>query len=152
PLCASCAAEYHDPVNRRFHAQPVACTECGPTYWLEQNGNDVVRGVDAITRAARLLAQGQIVGVKGIGGYHLACDADNAGAVATLRERKFRKEQAFAVMACDLDVVEATVILDADAHALLISPARPIVIAPARVALPGVAPDNDNLGVMLPYT
>jgi hydrogenase maturation protein HypF len=149
PLCPACDTEYHDPENRRFHAQPVACADCGPDFLL--TGECELRGAEAIARAADLLARGRIVAVKGIGGYHLACDAGNAEAVATLRERKFRKEQAFAVMARDLGVAEATVTLDPQSRGLLLSQARPIVLAPARLHLPGVAPDSDHLGVMLPY-
>jgi hydrogenase maturation protein HypF len=151
PLCAGCAAEYHDPRSRRFHAQPTACASCGPNYFLQAAGT-VVGKYEAIARAALLLAEGRIVAVKGIGGYHLACDAANAAAVAALRDRKFRKEQAFAVMVRDEATAAQFVDLSDDARALLVSTARPIVLAPARTALAGVAPDNRDLGVMLPYT
>lgn len=152
PLDEYCAAEYHDPVNRRFHAQPVACPACGPHF--EQRAEDgIVRGDEAsVRRAAELLSAGQIVAIKGLGGYHLACDAGNAAAVLTLRERKFRKEKPFALMARNLDVVRSLVELTCEAEQLLTSTARPIVLAPARVELPGVAPESDELGVMLPYT
>ena len=150
PLCDACAAEYHEPRSRRFHAQPTACPTCGPQYFLEQNGRRI-SGHQAIAGAASLLAAGQIVAVKGIGGYHLACDADNAAAVAVLRERKFRKDQAFAVMVPDEAAAADAVDLSETSRALLTSAARPIVLAPARAALPGVAPDNRDLGVMLPY-
>jgi hydrogenase maturation protein HypF len=146
PLCAPCDAEYHDPTNRRFHAQPLACPACGPTYVLGER-----RGTAAIEAAAAQLREGAIVAVKGIGGYHLACDTANAAAVNALRERKYRKERPFAVMARDLAVARALAELHADAEALLTSSARPIVLAPARRALPGIAPDNRELGVMLPY-
>ncbi|HEY0382371.1 MAG TPA: carbamoyltransferase HypF [Candidatus Elarobacter sp.] len=160
PMCAQCAAEYHDPADRRFHAQPVACPACGPEYVLRAGAGDAlhhethaeVRGTEAIEAAAALLRDGALVAVKGIGGYHLACDAANAIAVAALRERKYRKERPFAVMARDLGVARALVELDADAKALLTSVARPIVLAPARRTLGGIAPDNRELGVMLPYT
>jgi hydrogenase maturation protein HypF len=89
--------------------------------------------------------------VKGIGGYHLACDADNAAAVSQLRMRKYRKEQAFAVMVRDIGIAEATAVLSDDARELLTSVARPIVLAPSRVVLDGVGPDNHDIGVMLPY-
>ena len=147
-----CAAEYHDPASRRFHAQPVACPECGPHYELRR-GAETVTGDAAVVRAAvDLLRGGAILAVKGLGGYHLACDARNAGAVAALRERKFRKEKPFALMARDLTVARALVDLSPAAEALLVSVARPIVLAPARIALPAVAPDNPDFGVMLPYT
>jgi len=151
PLCPDCAREYHDPLDRRFHAQPVACPACGPGYFLEAHGERWV-GEESIARAARLLGEGAIVAVKGLGGYHLAAAAANAPAVAALRERKFRKEKPFAVMARDLAAARTLVELDSEAEALLTGPARPIVLAPARRELPGVAPGNRDLGVMLPYT
>src|SRR5262249_12364245 len=113
--------------------------------------DDPVRGYRAIEQTAHLLREGRIVAVKGIGGYHLACDADNEAAVETLRGRKYRKEQAFAVMVRDMPVADDTVNLTADLRALLSSAVRPIVLAPSRVILSGVAPDNRDLGVMLPY-
>jgi hydrogenase maturation protein HypF len=151
-MCALCAAEYHDPADRRFHAQPVACPACGPTYVLRQDGQDELHGSIAVGGAATLLREGAIVAVKGIGGYHLACDARNAGTVAALRERKYRKERPFAVMANSMRAARKLVELDDDSTALLASVARPIVLAPARRVLGGVAPDNRELGVMLPYT
>jgi hydrogenase maturation protein HypF len=141
-----CASQYGNPGDRRFHAQPVACPSCGPRYRLDEDA-----GPDLIERAAGLLRDGRIVAIKGIGGYHLACDAGNAAAVRALRERKFRKEKPFAVMAASAAVAESFVMLTAEARALLASPARPIVLAPARAELAHVAPDNDELGVMLPY-
>ncbi|HVR07905.1 MAG TPA: carbamoyltransferase HypF [Thermoanaerobaculia bacterium] len=156
-MCPRCAAEYRDPLDRRFHAQPVACPDCGPHYRLSHGeeggraGRDVAGDEAAIREAARLLAAGLIVAVKGIGGYHLACDARNAAAVAALRERKFRKEKPFALMARDLRAARQLAELGAAAAELLTSPARPIVLAPARVELAGVAPGNRDLGIMLPY-
>lgn len=151
-LCPACAAEYRDPGDRRFHAQPVACPRCGPSCKLVEDGDEVARGEEAVRRAARRLAGGAILAVKGLGGYHLACDARDARAVGALRTRKFRKEKPFALMPRDLDVARTLVELTPEAEALLTSIARPIVLAPARVDLPGVAPGNDRLGVMLPYT
>lgn len=151
PMCADCAREYHDPLDRRFHAQPVACPVCGPGYFLlhgeERWGRD-----EAIPQAARLLREGRIVALKGLGGYHLAVDARNAASVAALRERKIRKEKPFAVMAKDLAAARSLADLSPDAEGLLASTARPIVLAPRRIDLPGVAPDNLDLGVLLPYT
>jgi len=152
PLDAYCAAEYHDPADRRFHAQPVACPACGPHYCLQAVSEPVHGDEASITQTARLLEAGKIVAVKGLGGYHLACDAKNPEAVAALRDRKYRKEKPFALMAKSLEVARALVELSSAAETLLTSTARPIVLAPARVKLPGVAPDNDELGVMLPYT
>ena len=153
PLCEACRREYDDPGDRRFHAQPVACPACGPEYALfgGDAGEAQAAGAAAIARAATLLAGGGIVAVKGIGGYHLACDARNAQAVRALRERKFRKERPFAVMARDLETARALVELDVASEKLLTSIARPIVLAPARLELADVAPENDDLGVMLPY-
>lgn len=149
PMCPDCAREYHDPLDRRFHAQPVACPACGPGYFLD--------GLQAaaIPQAARRLREGGIVAIKGLGGYHLAADARNTQAVAALRERKVRKEKPFAVMAKDLATARSLVDLSPAAEALLTSAARPVVLAPRRIDLPplsGIAPDNLDLGVMLPYT
>jgi hydrogenase maturation protein HypF len=149
-MCAACRAEYDDPGDRRFHAQPIACHACGPAYVYERVG-ERLRGDAAIVAAAQALAAGAILAVKGIGGYHLACDARDARAVAALRERKFRKERPFAVMARDLAVADTLVALERDARALLASSARPILLAQAREALTHVAPENHELGVMLPY-
>jgi hydrogenase maturation protein HypF len=155
PMCAQCDAEYHDPGDRRFHAQPLACPECGPTYVLRglntDGANDEPRGAATIGAAAAHLRDGAILAVKGLGGYHLACDAENAATVAALRERKYRKERPFALMVRDLAAARDLVELSAEAEALLTSSARPIVLAPARRELPGIAPDNRELGVMLPY-
>jgi len=173
PMDQRCAAEYHDPASRRFHAQPVACAECGPGYRLvpafdatnrlEAGSPEAapLRGdapgrlaasVEAIAQAVALLREGRIVAVKGLGGYHLACDALNSAAVMALRERKFRKEKPFALMVPDLERARLLVNLSADAESLLTSVARPIVLAEAKVTLSGVAPENGDLGVMLAYT
>ena len=151
PMCAPCEAEYHDPANRRFHAQPLACPACGPSYVLRR-GECETRGTAAVEAAAELLRAGKIVAVKGIGGYHLACDATNAATVAALRERKYRKERPFALMVRDVRAARGLIEMNAEAELLLTSDARPIVLAPARRSLPGVAPDNREFGVMLPYT
>lgn len=151
PLDEFCARQYEDPQNRRFHAQPVACAACGPGYCL-QAGDEIVERSDAgIRAAAELLAAGRIVAVKGLGGYHLACDARNTIAIETLRERKYRKEKPFAVMARNLDVAREIVELSPEAEALLTSVARPIVIAPRKMDFAGVASGSNELGVMLPY-
>ena len=148
---AACAGEYHDPGSRRFHAQPIACPSCGPHLSL-RIGADTVLGDAQVTEcAAAMLRDGRILAIKGIGGYHLACDARNGDAVASLRERKFRKEKPFALMARSLAHAAEVIELSGNARRLLVSPASPIVLARARVTLPGVAPDNDELGLMLPY-
>jgi hydrogenase maturation protein HypF len=152
PLDEYCGTEYHDPANRRFHAQPVACPGCGPGYYL-QTGDKTIRGNEqSIRSAVEMLSAGKILAIKGLGGYHLACDPRNAETVQSLRTRKYRKERPFALMARDLEVARDLIVVSADTEALLTSPARPIVIAPARISLPGIAPDNHELGVMLPYT
>jgi hydrogenase maturation protein HypF len=151
PLCSYCSAEYQDPSNRRFHAQPVACPSCGPNYHLRVEGGKS-NEADVLERTVALLNEGKIVAIKGLGGYHLACSARNEAAVAALRARKFRKEKPFAVMVEDVNVARKVVDLSAEAEDLLGCTARPIVLAPAKVELAGVAPDNDELGVMLPYT
>ncbi|QNI30168.1 carbamoyltransferase HypF [Alloacidobacterium dinghuense] len=152
PMDSYCSDEYQDPANRRFHAQPVACPACGPNYFLLEGSMPITDGSAAITRAAQLLNEGKIVAIKGLGGYHLASDARNPEASIALRERKFRKEKPFAVMARDLEVARSLIHISSDTEALLISSARPIVLAPRRLELAGVAPENDELGVMLPYT
>jgi hydrogenase maturation protein HypF len=152
PLDDFCARQYERPEDRRFHAQPVSCPACGPGYYL-QSRDEIVRGNHpSIRKAAQLLAAGKIVAVKGLGGYHLACDACNCMAVHALRERKYRKEKPFALMVPTLDAARRIVELSPDAEALLTSGARPIVIAPAKVNLPGVAPGSNEVGVLLPYT
>lgn len=151
PLCKACRSEYEDPADRRFHAQPVACPACGPAVRLESH-ESAFAGTAAIHETARLLRDGAIVAVKGIGGYHLACDARNAESIALLRERKYRKERPFAVMARDLAGARTLVELDGDSERLLNGIERPIVLAPAKTELPGVAPQNRDLGIMLPYT
>ena len=151
PLDSFCSAEYSDPANRRFHAQPVACPECGPRYFLH-SGKQIDRGNDVIAKASAMLREGKILAVKGLGGYHLACDARNTDAVAQLRRRKFRKERPFALMVRNIPTARTIVDLTEDSEHLLTGVARPIVLAPAKVEFSEVAPDNDELGVMLPYT
>ena len=152
PLDEFCAGQYRDPGNRRFHAQPVACPACGPGYHF-QAGSEIARGsASSICRAAKLLESGKIVAVKGLGGYHLACDARNVAAIQALRERKYRKEKPFALMARNLEVAREIVELSPDSEALLTSVARPIVIAPLKIGFAEVAPGSSELGVMLPYT
>ncbi|WP_037604225.1 carbamoyltransferase HypF [Streptacidiphilus rugosus] len=163
PMCPQCAREYADPADRRFHAQPVACHDCGPRLRLlvAASGGPVERPGDPVVATRRLLAQGAIVAVKGLGGYHLACDAANERAVSLLRTRKARGDKPFALMAADTDAVAELVHLDAEERALLTGARRPIVLlrrrgdagprARAGVA-DAVAPGSPDLGVMLPYT
>jgi len=152
PLDGFCLAEYKNPANRRFHAQPVACPSCGPSYSLHADDGTLYRTADSIRKAADLLNACKIVAVKGLGGYHLACDALNCAAVVTLRERKYRKEKPFALMVRDLDVARGLVNLSREAEVLLTSTSRPIVLAAAKKEFSEIAPANHELGVMLPYT
>ncbi|MFI0137899.1 carbamoyltransferase HypF [Streptomyces luteogriseus] len=162
PMCAACAQEYGDPLDRRFHAQPVACPDCGPRLRLVPAagncGNEVrpARGSEALASARALLAAGRIVAVKGLGGYHLACDATDARAVDTLRTRKARGGKPFAVMCADLDDVLRIADLSTSERAALTGSRRPIVLlrrrAEAGGLAPGVCPGSPHLGVMLPYT
>jgi hydrogenase maturation protein HypF len=151
-----CSAEYKSPGNRRFHAQPVACPACGPGYFLhpQLHSTDETAGGSegSIRRAAEILRFGGILAVKGLGGYHLVCDAGNPAAVAALRARKYRKEKPFALMVRDVEMARTLVELSSEAEALLTSIARPIVLAPARRELSEVSPQNNELGLMLPYT
>jgi hydrogenase maturation protein HypF len=155
-LCPACAAEYGNPLDRRFHAQPVACPRCGPRLWLMRKGR-VALTLDraGILEARRLLRMGQIVAVKGLGGFHLACDAANPDAVDELRFRKGRVDKPFAVMAADLRTVESLCELDDAERALLSGREKPIVLVRKRKYAPlaaSVAPGLDSVGVMLPYT
>ena len=152
PMDAYCERQYRDPQDRRFHAQPVACPECGPHYHLETMQATLKGDAESIAETARLLRAGAIVAIKGLGGYHLSCDARNAEAVARLRERKFRKEKPFALMAADLAAARGLAAFTPAAEELLVSRACPIVLAPALTSLDGVAPNTAELGVMLPYT
>lgn len=158
PLCQACAAEYHDPADRRFHAQPTACPACGPRYELHAESGPQLQGRPALEAAAALLRAGKILAVKGLGGYHLACDARQAETVRTLRRRKVREEKPFALMVPDVETARRLVRISDAEEALLTSTARPIVLMaarndPAAEILPGdVAPDNRDLGLMLPYT
>jgi hydrogenase maturation protein HypF len=156
-MCLRCQAEYDDPADRRFHAQPNACPVCGPALRLidADTGASGATGDDALDGAARALRDGEIVAVKGIGGYHLACRADSEAAVEALRARKRRDDKPFAVMAADLAGARSLLELSADLEQALCSPRRPIVISRRRAAADvasGVARRTAELGVMLPYT
>jgi hydrogenase maturation protein HypF len=181
PLCPDCAREYRDPADRRFHAEPTACPVCGPRLscallppplgegWGEGSlgveGSHKASlapsprqggGVDAVADVLHHLRAGEIVAIKGLGGFHLACDARNAEAVQTLRERKNREEKPFAVMAANLASIMDYVEIDAAEAALLQSPERPIVLLRKKpgvdAVFPDLAPGLAWLGVMLPYT
>jgi hydrogenase maturation protein HypF len=157
-LCSDCRGEYDSPADRRFHAQPLACPDCGPSLWLEEltaDANVVARDAAAIEAAGARLMAGAIVAVKGIGGFHLACDAGNDDAVARLRARKRRYDKPFALMARDVETVRRYCRVGRGEEALLCSTAAPIVVmaatGPDRLA-DAVAPGQSTLGFMLPYT
>ena len=158
-MCDDCAAEYADPDDRRYHAQPVACPACGPHLRFER-GAEAAVGTDAALAAVhRALAAGQVVAIKGLGGYHLACDATSDEAVGRLRRRKGRADKPFAVMVPDIGTAETVARLDDIERETIASPARPVVLLRRRDdgARPGelsplVAPGNPLIGVMLPYT
>jgi len=156
-MCAACQAEYDDPADRRFHAQPNACPQCGPQLSV---GTAVGQALppacpDALAQARQFLHEGRIIALRGLGGFHLACDPRNDAAVRLLRERKRRSGKPFALMARDLAAIEAFCIVSDEDRRALESPRRPIVILPRRGDAgisAAVAPGNHTLGVMLPYT
>lgn len=154
-LCPDCAREYHDPLNRRFHAQPDACPACGPHISLTRSDGCVISSGDhAIKQCAALIKQGKICAVKGIGGYHLVCDATNAAALRRLRARKIRPSKPFALMARDIKTAASWCIVSEAERASLLSSARPIVLLQKNTScaiLDILAPGNRYLGVMLPY-
>lgn len=157
-MCERCQAEYDSPLDRRFHAQPNACPDCGPqlTLW-DAAGAPLGHGQAALHTAADAIRQGQIMAVKGLGGFHLLCDARSHEAVARLRTRKHRPTKPLAVMFPDLAQIERHCVVSAEERNLLTSAAAPIVLlyrqeVAAGAVAPGVAPDNPTLGAMLPYT
>lgn len=180
PLCPECERDYQDVTNRRFHAQPIACHLCGPQVWLQRSDGKPITAsmfsmLDEVDAVCTLLQRGAIVAIKGIGGFHLACDATHETAVRTLRDRKHREHKPFALMARDLEVIEQYCLVTASEKALLESPAAPIVLLQRRkdvypatdgvdvpagkqsirkpgAIAPSVAPEVNTLGMMLPYT
>ena len=174
PMCPFCGAQYGDPYDRRYHAQPVCCHDCGPGLYLLAAGQQrgIVPDIEGVQvpsadrmsrvyvsglmrRAVQLLADGKILAIKGIGGYHLVCDAASKKAVEELRKRKHRDEKPFALMARDLETARKYCAIDEEEERLLLSPARPIVLLAQKpgTGLPEeLAPGNPDLGIMLPYT
>lgn len=153
-MCDDCSREYRDPADRRFHAQPISCARCGPKLILTDRLGAKFSG-DPISITAELLRHGNIVAIKGIGGYHLAVDATNESAVARLRARKYREDKPFAVMANDLDSARILAQIDPSEAVLLQSARRPIVLLRRRIDASlanAVAPASRDVGVMLPYT
>ncbi|HLF31929.1 MAG TPA: carbamoyltransferase HypF, partial [Xanthomonadales bacterium] len=163
PLCEDCRREYESPLDRRFHAQPLACPACGPRLEFVRGSDPMLMetgSAAAIRAAIAALQQGETVAVKGVGGYHLVCDATNDAAVRRLRERKMRPHKPLAVMfpargADGLDAMRAELQLDAVAQQAILGPARPIVLVKKRLATalsPALAPGLQELGVFLPYS
>ena len=154
-MCSDCQAEYDDPRNRRFHAQPNACWKCGPRVELWNQKGEIIPADDPIARAAKLLSDGKIVAIKGLGGFHLAADATNPVAVELLRARKLRVEKPFAVMVPDAATAQEFCEVNEAARGALESPQRPIVIMRGKrgcLIAGQVAPRNHDLGLFLPYT
>ncbi|HOL39777.1 MAG TPA: carbamoyltransferase HypF [Dictyoglomaceae bacterium] len=149
-MCESCRKEYHNPSSRRFHAQPISCYDCGPKLWIEE-----AEGENIFKNIGEFLDNGYILAIKGIGGFHLACDATNNKAVKILRERKGRPSKPFAIMIKDLETIQKYCYLNEEERKLLLSKERPIVLLRIKDLLdisPLCAPENKYLGIMLPYT
>ena len=154
-MCPDCRREYDNPLDRRFHAQPNACPVCGPSVRVLDRDGAAIRCDDAVALVAARLGEGQVVAVKGLGGYHLACDAGDERAVSALRARKHREDKPFALMVRSCEAARAFVSLGDEEAELLESGARPIVLAPRLAGAPvavSVAPGAPELGLMLPYT
>ena len=154
-MCAECLEEYHSPLSRRFHAQPNACWKCGPGVFLHDGQGHPMEVSEPIRETARLLKEGWIVAIKGLGGFHLAVDAAQEEAVQRLRTRKHREEKPLAMMSRDLSTISRFARISEEEKEILLSKERPIVLLaknlPNPIA-PAVAPGNQYFGVMLPYT
>jgi hydrogenase maturation protein HypF len=154
-MCAACREEYENPTDRRFHAQPTCCPACGPRLQLLDGQGRPIASADPVVSFTAALLAGQIGALKGLGGYHLACDSRSGTVVSELRRRKHRDEKPFALMVADVEAAEALCEVQPAERELLLSPRRPIVLLrkrPATEIATEVAPDNPFLGVMLPYT
>lgn len=158
PMCPECEAEYYNPESRRYDAQPVCCNMCGPEVYLIKTSDRTIdmKGSDAITEARRVISEGGIVAVKGIGGFHLCCDASNEAAVELLRKRKRRPAKPFAVMARNLEVVQSVCELSKEQEEILTGHQKPILLLvrngiETKQLCSSVAPGNPKVGVMLPY-
>ncbi|MGD2027695.1 MAG: carbamoyltransferase HypF, partial [Anaerolineales bacterium] len=157
PMCPECRAEYEDPKDRRFHAQPVACPKCGPHIWLTSAGEEEnrLKEQEALQKARHLLKEGKILAIRGLGGFHLACDATNGEAVSELRKRKLRVGKPFALMLPSIQAIEKHCQISPSERDLIASRERPIVVVrkkPESSISTEVAPNQHTLGVMLPYT
>ena len=154
-MCQDCQSEYENPLDRRFHAQPTACPVCGPQIWLEVGGKVLGHKENALSAARQWLQEGKILAIKGLGGYHLACDASNPQTVAELRSRKKRSDKPFALMSYDIDRIKRHCCLTTEEERLLTSRQHPIVILDRLTdskVVEEVAPKQKTLGFMLPYT
>lgn len=153
-MCSSCQAEYDNPSDRRFHAEATCCPICGPKVWLEDDEGQRIACADSLRFAADLIREGYILAVKGLGGFHLACNATNASAVDRLREGKHRYAKPFALMGRDVGMIADYARLNEEEIRALKDKAAPIVLltSKGKALAPGVAPDSDTLGFMLPYT
>lgn len=148
-MCPECKKEYSDPYDRRFHAEPVACSQCGPDIFFIEDGKKARGGIE---KAVIRIKEGKILGLKGLGGFHLLCDAYNKDAILKLRQIKNRKRKPFALMARDLDVLKKIVSFNNEESETLLSPQRPIVLLKKKTEIFGISPKIDTYGVMLPYT
>lgn len=151
PMCERCAEEYNSPTSRRYDAQPVCCNDCGPEVYILGTGT---KGAEAITEIRRRIADGEIVAIKGIGGFHLCCDATNEKAVSLLRERKHRPVKPFAVMVRDMEAARRAVKVTPAAEEILEGPKKPILLLERQensTIAPSAAPGNPKIGIMLPY-
>jgi len=148
-MCKECSEEYNDPTNRRFHAEPVACPQCGPDTCFVEKG---IRTQGGINTAVERIKEGKVLGLKGLGGFHLLCDAFNKDAVLRLRQLKKRTRKPFALMARDLSIVEEIAFLNSEERDVLLSVTRPIVLLQKKKEIYGISPEIDTYGVMLPYT
>lgn len=154
-MCGECDREYHDPDDRRFHAQPDACPVCGPKVWLADRGGKKIKCADAIVRTVELLKKGKIIGMRGLGGFHILCDATDESAVKKLRGRKRRPDKPFAVMSGSLEDILKYGMVDQEERELLETVAKPVLLVRKRknnIIADSVSPGNNYYGVMLPYT
>jgi len=154
-MCEKCQKEYEDPLDRRFHAQPIACPKCGPQVWFEAQGKILAKGEEAIQLVRKWLAEGRIIAIKGLGGFHLACDASQEQPVTELRRRKQRSDKPFAVMVFDEKSARKNCILSNQEIQALTSKEKPILLSQRSFdsnIVKTVAPNLNTLGIMLPYT
>ena len=152
-MCDFCESEYKDPLNRRYHAEPVCCPVCGPRYMLFDNNENEISG-DPLKKAAELIDKGYIVAIKGIGGIHIACDAMNEEAIREIRKRSFRPQKPFALMAKDLETIESFAVVGEREREELLSYRKPILALQKKEPFPlpeVLAPGLHTIGVMLPY-